>query len=106
VPELEVRADAHTDTPRYLHKNEPVLIKVVCASHMNPEQAPGINGKQIHWTKASSICAAELAGESSLLQTPPIRKQAWDSSQSRGTLSMWLLPMTSINFVFLNIYFI
>lgn len=46
----------------YIKMSEPVLIKVVCVSHINFEQAPGINGKQIPWRRPSSICAAEMAG--------------------------------------------
>lgn len=69
MQESEVQVDAHSDTAHCLHKNEPAL-KVVCTqsvSDISFEQALGINWRRICWT--SCICAAELTGKPSLLQS-------------------------------------
>lgn len=50
-----VQLHAHTGTTPYLHKNETVLIEVVCVPHINSKQPPGINRKEIAWTRACSI---------------------------------------------------
>lgn len=71
-----------------------------CVFHTSTPNKP-----QIPWTRAFRICAAEMAGESLLIQTLN-SKYKWGSSLSRGILFMELLPMTSISFVFPNIYFI